>query len=181
MTCKRSVLALLIMLTAVFLNSGVFAGSTGESKTQGDFTVSKGKKVKLHYTLMVDNEVADTSRKGTPIEFIAGAGQMIPGFAKSISGMKKGEKKSFLVAPEDAYGPVRQQAIVEVPRSNLPPEITPAVGMILQAGRPDGSSVPARIDEVKKDTIVMNFNHPLAGKTLSFEVEIMDINPGDSN
>ena len=90
-------------------------------------------------------------------------------------GMKVGEKKSFKVAPEEGYGIADPNAIQKVPKDQLPPEIAPKAGMMLTAQGKDGQSMPVKIVEVKDDVVVMDFNHPLAGKTLNFDVEIKEI------
>ena len=137
--------------------------------------VSAGKTVKVNYTLTVDGKVVDSSKGRGPLEFKEGGGQMIPGFDKAVMGMKAGEKKSFKVSPEEGYGKVDPRAIKDVPKSQLPAEIKPKAGMTLQARTKDGRQIPVRIMEVKKDVVVMNFNHPLAGKTLNFDVEVVDV------
>ena len=91
-------------------------------------------------------------------------------------GMKAGENKSFQVSPEKGYGQENPKGIQEVPRDKLPADMKPKVGMTLQATMPDGQAIPARITEIREDTIILNFNHPLAGKTLNFEVEVVDVN-----
>jgi FKBP-type peptidyl-prolyl cis-trans isomerase 2 len=146
-----------------------------EEKKADVNVVSEGKTVKANYTLTVDGKVEDSSKERGPLEFKVGSNQVIPGFEKALMGMKAGEKKSFKVAPEEAYGPVDPGALQSVPRSQLPPEITPKVGMMLTAAGKDGQSMPVRIVEVKDDVVVMDFNHPLAGKTLDFDVEVVEV------
>jgi FKBP-type peptidyl-prolyl cis-trans isomerase 2 len=132
-------------------------------------------KIKLHYTLTVEGKVIDSSKKQEPIVFQVGNNQVIPGFEKAVKGMKVGEKKSFQVSPQEGYGEEDTEAIQEVSRDQLSPEVKPAPGMTLYARGKDGSNVLARIIEVKKDVVVLNFNHPLAGKTLNFEVEVIEV------
>ena len=145
-----------------------------KNKNGGTLVVSEGKSVKVNYTLTVDGKVVDSSNGRGPLEFKAGSHQMIPGFEKAVMGMKTGEKKSFKVSPKEGYGPEDPKAIRDIPKSQLPPEMTPKAGMTLTA-QSNGQSVPVRIVEVKKDVVVMNFNHPLAGKTLHFDVEVLEI------
>ena len=137
--------------------------------------VANGKSVKVNYTLTVDGKVVDSSKGRQPLEFKAGSHQMIPGFEKAVMGMKVGEKKSFKVKPEDGYGLVNPKAYREVPKKQLPKDITPRAGMTLFAQGQDGRKIPVKIKEVKKDVVVMDFNHPLAGKTLNFDVQVMEI------
>jgi peptidylprolyl isomerase len=129
----------------------------------------------LHYTLTVDDEVIDSSAEGNPMELKVGSGQVIPGFEDAIMGMKVGEKKSFSVEPEDGYGEVNPDAYQEVPLERMPEDLELEVGMVLYTQGPNGQPIPARVDEIHEDVVIMDFNHPLAGKTLNFEVEIVSI------
>ena len=137
--------------------------------------VADGRTVKVNYTLTVDGKVVDSSKAGQPLEFKEGAHQLIPGFEKAVMGMKAGQKKSFTVKPEDGYGPVNPKAFKEIPKKELPAGITPEAGMTLLAQTQNGQSLPVKIAKVKKDSVVIDFNHPLAGKTLNFEVEVVDV------
>ncbi len=137
--------------------------------------VSKGKIVKVYYTLMVDGVLVDSSKEGEPFEFRVGSGQVIPGFEKALIGMKQGEKKSFKVLPDEGYGEENPAMIYEVSKEMLPPGPEPEIGMILYARDPNGQSIPAKISDVKENTIILNFNHPLCGKILDFTAEIVEI------
>lgn len=137
--------------------------------------VTEGKTVKVNYTLRVDGSVLDSSQGRDPIEFTTGNRQMIAGFEKAVMGMQVGEKKSFEVSPEEGYGPEDPGAMQEVPRSQMPAEISLEVGMTLYARGHEGQHIPARVAEVRDDVVVMDFNHPLAGKTLAFDVEVVEI------
>jgi len=170
----KLIAVLLGILVALSFLSAASEGAEKEKKDEAT-VASEGKTVKLEYTLTVDGKEADSSKGRGPMEFKTGSGQVLPGFEKAVMGMKVGEKKSFKLAPGDAYGPVEPQGIQNVPKNQLPPEITPKAGMILTAQGKDGQSMPVKIVEVKDDVIVMDFNHPLAGKTLNFDVEIIEI------
>jgi FKBP-type peptidyl-prolyl cis-trans isomerase 2 len=162
----------------VLLALSFFAASSRGAETAkkgGALAVAAGKTVKVNYTLRVDGKIVDSSNGKAPMQFTAGSHQMIPGFEKAVIGMKVGQKKSFKVTPEEGYGKENPKVIQNVPKSKLPPEITPKAGMTLQARDKNGRTIPVRIVEVKKDVVVMNFNHPLAGKTLNFDVEVVDI------
>ena len=117
----------------------------------------------------------DSSKGRQPLEFKAGSHEVVPGFEKAVMGMKVGEKKSFKVSPEEGYGAENPKAIRDVPRKELPADLTPKAGMTVYAQAKNGQRFPVRIVEVKKDVVVMDFNHPLAGKTLNFDVEVLDI------
>ena len=174
MKTKKVILcaAFLGLIAALFFT--VSSEAAEKKKSGNTLVVSEGKSVKVNYTLTVDGKVVDTSKGRGPLEFKAGSRQMIPGFEKAVLGMKTGEKKSFKVSPKEGYGLEDPKAIRDIPKNQLPPEMTPKAGMTLTA-QANGQKVPVRIVEVKKDVVVMNFNHPLAGKTLHFDVEVLEI------
>jgi FKBP-type peptidyl-prolyl cis-trans isomerase SlyD len=146
-----------------------------EKPVKGTAVVADGKTVKVNYTLTVDGKVVDSSKGGAPMEFKEGAHQVIPGFEKGVMGMKTGQKKSFTVNPKEGYGLVNPKAFQEVPKKQLPANITPKAGMTLFAQGKNGKRLPVKIKEVRKDSVVIDFNHPLAGKTLHFDVQVMGI------
>jgi FKBP-type peptidyl-prolyl cis-trans isomerase 2 len=155
-----------------------FTGIPGHAKEKANkevSMVSDGNTVKVNYTLTVEGAVVDSSEGKGPLEFLVGSSQVIPGFEKSVIGMKKGDKKSFQISPEDGYGSVDPNGIKEIPRENLPPDINPQVGMTLYGTSPNGQAIPLKITDVKENAIVIDMNHPLAGKTLDFDVEVVDI------
>ncbi len=140
----------------------------------------KGDKVKVHYTGKLDDgTVFDSSRKGEPLEFTLGSGEIIPAFEDNIVGMEEGEKKTFTIKAEDAYGPHREDLVIEVKKEEFPPDITPYEGQQLQLTQPDGHSFVVTVKEVKEDTVVLDANHPLAGKDLTFEVEVVKVEGKD--
>ncbi len=176
MTLKKlKLFAVLVMLFAVILFLSGSSQSAEKPKKGGAPMVSEGKTVKVNYTLKVEGKVVDSSTGRDPLEFKAGSRQMIPGFEKAVMGMRVGEKKSFKVSPEDGYGKEDPNAIQNVPKDQLPSDIKPQAGMVLYAQTKDGQQVPVKVMEVKNDVVVMNFNHPLAGKTLNFDVEVMEV------
>ncbi len=132
--------------------------------------------VQVHYTgKLTDGTVFDTSVGKDPLEFAIGKEQMIPGFEKAILGMKVGEKKTFTIPAAEAYGERVDGLTSEVSRELLPPDMTPAVGAQLQTRLSNGSILTVTITEVKEKTVTIDANHPLAGKDLTFEVEIIKI------
>ncbi|MFH1855905.1 MAG: peptidylprolyl isomerase [Candidatus Omnitrophota bacterium] len=165
-----------IMLAVIGL---ILTGSTcfAKSKDKGEkeMTIQNGKEVAINYTLTVDDQVIDTSKDRGPLTYVQGSGQIIQGLDKALEGLKAGDKKSVIVTPEEGYGNIDPAAFQEVPKSELPSEIEPQVGMALQAGTPDGRTQIMRISEIKDDIIVVDMNHPLAGKTLNFDVEIVSV------
>jgi FKBP-type peptidyl-prolyl cis-trans isomerase 2 len=170
---------LLIFLTVLMMAVSCFIGVSEGTENQTNEEVkmvTEGNLVKVSYTLTVDGNVIDSTQEGKPFEFQVGNKQVIPGFEEAIIGMKAGEKKSFEVSPDKGYGHENPQGIQEVPKDKLPPDVKPEVGMMLHGKRPDGQTFQARITEVKEDIITVNLNHPLAGKTLNFEVDLIEIN-----
>lgn len=141
--------------------------------------VEKGSKVSVEYEgKFEDGSVFDSSSKTgeqQPLEFVAGAGQVISGFDSAVIGMNEGEEKSFEVLPEEGYGEVRPELKQEIPRTALPQDREPQKGMVLVMNSPEGQQFPVVIDEVKDDSIVINLNHPLAGKKLLFNIKIVGI------
>lgn len=138
--------------------------------------VKKDDTVKVHYKgTLTTGEVFDSSEGREPLEFQVGSGQMIPGFDKAIVDMKLNEKKTIEIPASEAYGEPKEELFQEVPKDQLPQEIKPEVGMALAAQLPDGRQQQLIISEVKEDTIVVDANHPLAGKDLVFEVEVVEI------
>ncbi|TVZ28408.1 FKBP-type peptidyl-prolyl cis-trans isomerase SlpA [Gillisia sp. Hel_I_86] len=132
--------------------------------------------VKVHYTgKLADGQVFDSSEGKDPIEFTLGQGQLIPGFENGLIDMKLNEKKTINIPVQEAYGEPRKELVQEVEKSQLPPEITPEVGMGLVSKGPDGQEMNLLVAEVKEDTIVVDGNHPLAGKDLIFDLEVVEI------
>jgi FKBP-type peptidyl-prolyl cis-trans isomerase 2 len=157
----------------------LFVGFLGVSHALADdkAAVKKGDVVSLHYTgTLEDGSVFDTSKKrNEPLKFTAGSGQVIPGFDQAVVGMKKGEGKKFTLQPADAYGERKPDMTQTVPRKHLPKEHEPKPGMMLVMGTPSGQQVPAVITEVTAENVVLDMNHPLAGKALTFDIEIVEI------
>ena len=138
--------------------------------------VRENNTVKVHYVgKLSDGQVFDTSEGKEPLEFTLGQGKLIPGFEKGLIDMKLNEKKTITISKEDAYGESREDLIQEVDKSQLPEDITPEVGMGLVSKSSDGNEMNLLIVEVKEATIVIDGNHPLAGKELIFDLEVVDI------
>lgn len=135
-----------------------------------------GDTVKIHYTGTLDDGTQfDSSAGREPLEFTVGTGQVIPGFDQAVEGMAVGESKTVNIEPENAYGPRHEQMIQEVPKSALPPDLQPEVGMGLQAQGPDGQNLQLTVTEVAEESITVDGNHPLAGKALNFDIELVHI------
>ena len=137
--------------------------------------VGVGKKVTLDYTLNVDNKEVETSVGKLPLTYVVGNRNIIPGLEAQLNGMRINEERVVNVAAKDAYGDVDPKAFKEFPLTSLPKGLAPKVGMVLQATAPDGSKFPAMISAINGDKVQLNFNHPLAGKALTFKVKILKI------
>ena len=137
--------------------------------------VENGEKVTFHFTLTVDEKVIQTSEGKEPMSYTQGSGQIIPGLAAEIESLNEGEEKTIKVSSENAYGKVNQDAFKELPKSSLPEGLVPEADMMLQINTPEGQTIPARISEVKEESIVIDMNHPLAGKDLQFDVKVVSI------
>lgn len=136
----------------------------------------KGDTVEVHYRgTLEDGEEFDSSRGGDPIEFTIGAGQVIPGFENAVTGMSVGETKQEKVDADDAYGEREEDLVFEVDRTSMPIGEDVSVGDILQLTFPNGETAPVRVAALNEKSVMLDANHPLTGKTLVFELELMNI------
>ena len=139
--------------------------------------VEKGSSVKMEYTLKDDKgQILDSSDGKDPIAFVQGAQQIIPGLDKAILGMKPGDTKKVTIKPDEAYGPVDPKAEAEVPKDSLP-KGADVVGTRLLARGQDGQPRPVTVKAVKDTTVMLDLNHPLAGKTLFFDIKVVSVDP----
>jgi FKBP-type peptidyl-prolyl cis-trans isomerase SlyD len=167
-----AVLAALFFLTNL---SGTGTGSAPAVTLRAGQSIQQGSIVSIEYTLTDETgNVIDSSAGKEPLTYIQGAGQIVPGLEKELVGLKVGAQKKVSIKPEDGYGPVDPKAFQEIPRDKIPPDAQKA-GAMLMSQSPDGRAIPIRVHEVKEKTIVVDLNHPLAGKTLNFDVKITDI------
>ena len=135
-----------------------------------------GDTVKIHYTGKLDDGTEfDSSAGRAPFEFVLGSGQVIPGFDNAVEGMAVGDSKNVRIEPADAYGPRHDQLVQEVPRSALPDDLEPQVGMGLQSQSPDGQVMMLTVTEVSDENITVDASHPLAGQSLNFDIELVSI------
>ncbi|WP_250631453.1 FKBP-type peptidyl-prolyl cis-trans isomerase [Rhodoflexus caldus] len=143
------------------------------SKTQAQ----TGDRVAVHYTgRFLDGQVFDTSlARNEPLEFVVGAGQMIKGFDEAVLGMMLNEQKTVTLAPEDAYGVRNEQYIISIPVSQLPADLNPQIGDELVLRLQDGNNFPVIVADLNADTITLDGNHPMAGKTLVFDIQLLEI------
>ncbi len=138
--------------------------------------IANGSVVGIDYSLHLgDGEVVDTSAPGDPLTYLHGEGQIVPGLEAALEGLSVGDTKQVVVAPAEGYGEHDPRGVQEVPRGAFPPGFDPKVGMELTAEGQNGEPVPFAIREVKPEGIVIDLNHPLAGKTLHFDVTVREV------
>jgi FKBP-type peptidyl-prolyl cis-trans isomerase 2 len=165
---KKSHTALVSMILLVVMLVTGCSNAIQQAKT--------GDTVKVHYTgRLQDGTVFDTSVGSEPLEFTLGQGQIIPGFEQAVIGMQVGESKTITIPVDQAYGPRRDDMMLEVERDKLPADIDPRVGMQLQMNQGDGGIMIGTITEVSETTIKIDANHPLAGQDLTFDIELVEI------
>ena len=136
----------------------------------------QGDTVKIHYKGTLDDGTEfDSSEGREPLEFELGSGMVIPGFDNAVDGMTVGDSKNVRIESGDAYGERHEQLIQEVPKTALPPEMEPEVGMALPSQAPDGQVMNLVVTAVSETTITVDANHPLAGQALTFDIELVSI------
>jgi peptidylprolyl isomerase len=135
--------------------------------------IKQGNTVKVHYTgKLEDNQVFDSSDGKQPIEFQVGGQQVIEGFESAVLGLNKGDKTTVTIPSSQAYGDIIQELIITVPKTQIPPDATP--GAQLQGVGQDGQPFTVLVKEVNENDAILDANHPLAGKTLIFDIEVVD-------
>jgi len=166
---KLLAVGVLAVVLAMVVPSGVSQAADPQP------TVAEGKLVSLEYTLTLDDKSVVESNVGAkPLTYTQGSHQLIPGLEKALEGMTVGDTKQVTVAPADGYGETDPKALQEVQKQLIPPDAL-KVGTRLQGKTPSGQMVYPLVSEVKDDTVVLDFNHPLAGKTLHFDVKVLEI------
>jgi len=136
----------------------------------------RGDWVKVHYSGINEADtVFATSTGGNPLEFIIGDGKLIPGFEKSVIGMQVGNKQSFNIPPEEAFGQRRDELVATVDKATFPESVVPEKGKVLNVKTEDGKMVEARITHISGDEVIIDANHPLAGQTIRLDVELLDV------
>ncbi|HVK39971.1 MAG TPA: peptidylprolyl isomerase [Candidatus Kapabacteria bacterium] len=136
----------------------------------------QGDTVRIHYTGKLDDgTVFDSSTGREPLEFTIGQEQVIPGFEKAVVGMQPGQSRTTTIVPDEGYGPYQDEMVFEVDRDRLPGDMEPEVGMELRVRTPDDMMIPVVIVDVNEDKITIDANHPLAGRDLTFDIELVEI------
>ena len=163
------------VLLGIFLMAAMLiAGCIGEEEIIG---AKDGDSVKVHYTgTLEDGTEFDSSIGGEPLAFVLGSGQLIPGFEQAITGMVVGEKKTVTIPAAEAYGLYRNELVSEVERDRFPEDVELEAGQLFQMTLPDGRPVIVTVMEVTETAVTIDANHFLAGKDLTFEIEIIEIN-----
>ena len=163
---KRLIPSLLALFAVLFVLAGC---------AQKNPAIDDGMSVKLNYKgTLSDGTVFDSSEGRDPLQFVVGAGQIIPGLEEGIKGLHAGDKKTITIAAANAYGAYDDSAVMEFPKDQLPQDMELTEGMQLAAQGPQGP-IPVTIKEIKEDSVMIDFNHPLAGKDLIFDVEIVEV------
>lgn len=138
-----------------------------------DLVVGDGQVVSMEYTLRVDGEVLDTSEGREPLQYLHGAGNIISGLERGMTGMAVGESKDVIVAAKDGYGETNPQAFMDVTRRDFPADMPLKVGLEMELSDQNGQPLYARVESVEGDVVRLNMNHPLAGKELHFNVKVV--------
>jgi FKBP-type peptidyl-prolyl cis-trans isomerase SlyD len=138
-------------------------------------SVQKDVVVSMEYTLHVDGEEIDSSKGQDPLQFLVGYGNIISGLEREMMGMKVGESKDVVVPPADGYGDYDEEAYMDVPRGQFPQDMPVEEGLELSVRDDQGQSRYARIESIEGDTVTLNFNHPLAGDELHFNVKVVEL------
>ncbi|HCA41211.1 MAG TPA: peptidylprolyl isomerase [Aminobacterium sp.] len=138
--------------------------------------IKNGDTISVHYKgTLEDGTVFDASEGREPLKFKVGSGQVIDGFDKAVLGMTVGEEKTINVPPQKAYGEYEMELTMEVPAEHIPDDLNPKVGEVLQVQTPDGNTFNALVADVSEKGMLLDANHPLAGKTLIFDITIVEI------
>ncbi len=139
-------------------------------------TVENGLFVSVDYTGSLDDgQIFDSSKGRQPLEVQMGEGHVIPGFESALMGMSLNETKTFTLSPEEAYGQRNEDMMHDFPKSEIPPGMEPSVGQTLMLRNPDGQQIPARVDSIDDEKVTFDLNHPLAGQSLTFTIQVVGI------
>jgi peptidylprolyl isomerase len=176
---RRAVFPAAIAVLISFTVTGMGCGARKDKSSpdgSGKTVVEDGDRVRVEYTGTLDNgAVFDRSDPETPLEFVVGSGEIIRGFDRAVVGMTIGEEKTVEILPKDAYGEIDSEKVAVLARSDLPAEYEPEKGMKIRLEDRLGRPVPGTIFMVGEDSVRVDLNHPLAGKTLTFEIKVVGI------
>ena len=159
-----------VVLVGLILSLGISPSVYAEGEV-----VRAGKLVSFEYTLRLDDQIVlDSNVDGEPLSYVHGLQQLMPGLEKGMQGLKVGESKKIVVQPEDGYGPIDEHAYMEAKKSDIP-KASLKVGAIVEGRDSTGRPIYPRIKEIREDEVILDYNHPLAGKVLYFDVKVLDI------
>lgn len=159
----------------VFLLIGTAYSSAYAIVDKSPQIIENGKKVKLHFILKAEGEVINNTKEKGPLEYVHGSNVILPGLEKQLEGLKVGDKKEFTLSSQEAYGWYSSEKFKEVPKTTLPEDFDFTKKKTIAVKGKDGRIFNASIKEIKENSIVLDLNHPLAGKDLQYEVTILDI------
>lgn len=143
-----------------------------------DLAIGPGTKVTLHFALRLeDGEVIDSNFEREPVAFTVGDGNLLPGFEKAIFGLLEGERKTLVIKPEDGFGQRNPNNIQEIARTQFSPDIELSEGLMLSFADAQKTELPGVVTDFNDDVVVVDFNHPLAGRDILFDVAILRIEP----
>ncbi len=163
-----------LFLSTLLLACTLAAGCGKKAASETEMVIVEGKQVTLNYQMKVENIVIDSTDDKGPFQFVYGTDPVMPGIAKNIGGLKAGDSATFFVEPMDAFGEIDPAAVIEIPKEKLPEENI-AVGNVFSMNTPTGQPINGIVEEIREDSVMLNFNHPLAGKTLEFNVEVIEV------
>lgn len=170
---SRSLKICLLVITVAL--AGCHKGQKTEQATEGDnMSIKNGSTVSMNYTLKVDDKVVDSSQGREPLTYVQGSGQIIPGLEEQLTGLKKGDKRHVTVEPEKAYGVADPRAVQKVPKKAFQEADKMQVGDVV-TGKVNDQEFQATITAISDKEVTLDLNHPLAGKTLNFDIEIVDV------
>jgi len=177
MIMRRSILPILVLLALALDPAAPRVGLTQTSSAPAGPAIEKGSTVRIEYTVTDETgNLLDTTKGGRSLQFTQGQKEMIPAVERQLLGMHPGEEKKVVVTPEEGYGPVDPTAQTEVPKEAIPPGAQ-EVGKRLVARTQSGQPRLVMVKEVKERTVVLDLNHPLAGKTLLIDVKVLEVDP----
>lgn len=167
---RKLKISLWVVLTLLCINVSAFAE---DAKSTGNI-IEQGKKVKMNFTMKSNGVILESTEGKQPFEFTFGQNPMIPGLEQALKGLKTGDKKQLSLTPQNAFGEVNPKAIVEFPKSQFKEKgIKP--GMVFNGQGQGGIPLRGMVKEVKRDSVVLDFNHPLAGKNLDIDFEVTEV------
>jgi len=174
LSLSRAQLVSLFVLALAGISAFSFRVEADSPKEKENMIVSKGKKVSIEYTVSHEGKVLSSNVGKQPLTYSQGNSEIVPGLEEAMEGMHIGDTKKVTVNPDKGYGPIDNSAVIEVPKEQVPPEAQ-IIGTHLTAHDAQGNMLQPVVRELKDKTIMLDFNHPLAGKTLEFDVKVVEV------